>query len=102
MTAHMTVAPAVAKPGQVLAVDFWLCPEPTNAQSEKLQLTTLDSAGTESGWDVKSRLSTNINRLLPDGSIRVGIKAPPLVGPAKVIAYINKVRVAEAPVLVKA
>jgi hypothetical protein len=90
-------APASAAPGEVIRlVGTSFDPR------EKFMLTTKDSAGVESGWDVETRLPTNINRPGPDGSFVVGIKAPPRLGAASVIAYQAGSQVASAPVMVTA
>jgi hypothetical protein len=60
----------------------------------KFALSTVDSAGTEAG------ITSNTNRPRPDGTFRVGINAPPRIGPAKVRAYVRGSKVAEAPLSV--
>lgn len=86
---NISVAPTSAKAGQVLDVDVW-CVE----LQEKVVLTTVDAKNREVGF------TTNLNRPLADGSMRVGIKAPPQIGPAKVRAYQLGKLVAECPLVV--
>jgi hypothetical protein len=60
----------------------------------KFALTTVDVTGVEVGQ------ATNTNRPRRDGTFKVGINVPPLVGASKVRAYQNCIKVAEAEVSV--
>jgi hypothetical protein len=88
-------APVSAAPGEVIRL-VGISFDPR----EKFRLTTKDSAGVESGFYPDGHPS-NENRPGPDGSFVVGIKAPPALGQASVIAYQAGAQVAAAPVMVR-
>jgi hypothetical protein len=77
----LSLDPTAAVPGQTISV--------TGSGFDpkaKFALTTVDPAGTESGYDANGA-PTNINRPKRDGSFSVGINVPPVTGTSKVRAY---------------